>query len=641
MTGVATEFVHLRYSFVQDTTIEGYSKVGGLIGEYKRGEIVLSYVDADIKATAHTAGGIVGYINNIGMTNANNTSKIYKSYVANSTLEAPEKVGGIIGDSDQTLLAGNYYYNNLVEANITTDNMETASLGIGGRKQDSTLANTYVYKYSKLNGEYVNTTNDTFTEENYVTIENLKNKSFYTQTLAFSYFIYDVLNQNKYPILSSTYNSSEQTGIDLPEEPTGEISVLSEELPQVTAYSLRANRLNVDLSSVPSGTTLTYGTDDTEETTIDVENRTYTFEYDYQTPITLTLANRVEEETIVINPEDVRNTASVESNTIAYLENESLIVNGEKVEGSYKNLVDGEALLEDGNIYNIAENTVEETNGISLALVETEAKEEYNYYGNEIETYGTYSVINGKETEAIYTVRDQTLSITDGKLEDIQSGKIVDSYNGNEYETILGTDGKLYNLKTAIKYPEDFKNEGIKTIAVDSSSEERIAVVQYENGSVEAFNYMTGETKYEQIKKEDIGLWEYMQSKLEKEETTSMQESYEVSKKVEEKLQVKPLEEETGKNAKYITMYNSETKTHEIYKEEELLNLSSEEAKSETEKIQEDEELKEYYLNTEGEKIQIQKGFYLVMGSIAGVLISLVILRKITIRKRQKKNKHT
>ena len=88
-------------------------------------------------------------------------------------INAPEKVGGIIGDSTQELLEG-HYYNNFIEANLKSENIQTTSLGIGGRKQDSTLTNTYVYKYSILNGEYVNTSNDTFQEEYYEKLENLK-----------------------------------------------------------------------------------------------------------------------------------------------------------------------------------------------------------------------------------------------------------------------------------------------------------------------------------------------------------------------------------------------------------------------------------------------------------------------------------
>ena len=629
------------YNFIQNTTIEGYSKVGGIVGQYKRGTIDYNYVNANINATGHTVGGIVGYLDNTGMTNANNVSNIYNNYVAGTTINAPEKVGGIIGDSTQELLEG-HYYNNFIEANLKSENIQTTSLGIGGRKQDSQLTNTYIYKYSILNGEYVNTSNDTFQEEYYATLENLKDRNFYINKLKWNTYTYNynMLTQNKYPTLSPSYNTSPtQTGIDLPEEPTGMQSLSQEALPQITAYSVSANMLNIDLSSVPAGTTLTYKTANTEANTIELTKKTYTFAYNYQEPITLTLENMLEEETIKITPEEVKNTASIQSNTIAYLEGESLVVNGENVEGTYKNLIEGQALLENGDIYNIAENKVEEQEKVELQLVETKPKTEYTYKGNQIETYGTYSKVNGKETEAIYTVRDGILSITDGKLEKVQSDKIVDSYNGKDYETILGTDGKLYDLKETIKYPENFKNEGIKTISLDITSQRRAVMVYYENGSILVFNYITGETIYEQTKKQDITLWEYMQGEWNKEEETGIGSSYETSKQITEKLEEKPINPETGKNATYITMYNSKTNTHEIYQEEELLTLNDEQTKSETEKIEEDETLKEYYLTPQGKEIQLNQSFYLVMGSIIAALIGLIILKHITVKRKTKKAK--
>lgn len=632
---------YMYYNFIQNTRIEGYSKIGGIAGQYKAGNINYNYVNANINVTGHTAGGIVGYLDNTGMTNANNVSLIYRSYVAGTTINAPEKVGGIIGDSYQTLLGGNYYYDNFVEANLKSDNIQTTSLGIGGRKQDSKLTNTYVYKYSIINGEYVNTSNDTFQEEYYATLENLKDRNFYTGKLKWgSIFNYNTLAQNKYPTISPRYNTSPtQTGIDLPQEPTGTQSLSKEDLPQITAYSVSANMLNIDLSSVPAGTTLTYKTANTRARTIDISQRTYTFAYNYEEPITLTLENGIEEETIEIEPEEVKNVASVQTNTIAYLENETLVVNGAKVEGTYTNLVGGEALQENGDIYNIEEDIIEEQEEVELLLVETQPKAEYEYKENKIETYGTYSKVNGEETEVMYTVRDGKLSITDGELEKVEADKIVDSYNGKEYETILGTDGKLYDLKEKINYPENFKNEEIKTIALDINSERRAAMVYYENGNIVVFDYMTGSIIYEKKGQEEQNLIEYVQDKFKKQEESTIGTSYEVSKQITERLEEKPIEAETGKNATYITMYNSKTNSHEIYKEEEALKIGEEETKSETEKIAEDESLQEYYLNPEGNKLKLEKGFYLVIGSITGVIIALIILKQITVKRRKKLKK--
>ena len=628
---------HINYSFVQDTEIQGYSKVGGLIGELKTGGINYCYANVNVTATAHSAGGLIGYLDNTGMTETNNVSDIYQSYVASSTIQAPEKVGGIIGGSVEALLGtGEKYRRILVEANIISNDEQTASLGIGDRTEDSTkFVDTYVYEYSTINGNFITTQNDTFTSSQYASLENLKTPSFYTGKLGWgTQFNYNVLSQNKYPILNRS-DVPEQTGIDLPIEPGGQGITTNSVLPQMTAYSIGANKLNLDVSSIEEGTSLTYETENTKANTIELSQRTYTFAYNYQVPITLTLTNEEQEETIVIEPEEVKNEASNTNGITAYLKDESLVVKGEEVEGEFVNIGEDEALGKNSKLYHIAENSWEEENVPELELIEQESKETYEYNENEIETYGTYSTVNGQVVNAILAVNYNTLTATDGKIEKVQADKIIDSYNEKEYETILGTDGKLYDLKTPIAYPEDFKNEEIKTLAINSEQKE--AMVYYENGNVEVFNYMTGNVVYEDKQKEDISLWEYIGEQWNnKEETTTIQESYEKTKQIEEKLKEKPISENLSQNANYVTMYNSETGEHEIYAEEDILVG---EEKSETEKIEEQpEEVKKFYEEAEGEKEEKNNGFYLVIGSIALICVTLVILRFIIVkRKRNKK----
>ena len=626
----------IQYNYVQDTTIEGYSKVGGIIGETMQGNFIYNYVDAEITATEHTVGGIIGYLENTNMAANYSTSYIYLNYIANSTIKAPEKAGGIIGDTSVPLYyqsGRNYYYRNLVEAQIICDEKETASLGIGGRKEDNyKMSQIYIYEYSTINGEFINEQNDTFTSSQYASLENLKTPSFYTGKLGWgTQFNYNVLSQNKYPILNRS-DVPEQTGIDLPTEPGGQGITTNSELPQITAYSIGANKLNLDLSSVEEGTSLTYETENTESNTIDVDKRTYTFAYNYQVPITLSLKNGEQEETIKIEPEEVKNEVSNSKGITAYLKDENLIVEGETLEEKFVNVQKGQALGKNSKIYNIEENTWEEETVPELELIEIESKEGGEYKGKKIETYGTYSTVDGKEVNAILEVNYNTLTATDGKLEKVQAEKIIDSYNEKEYETILGTDGKLYDLKTAITYPENFKNEEIKTIAVNN--EEKEAIVYYENENVVEFNYMTGDIVYEDKKKEEMSIWEYMQGQW-NEEKTSKQEGYEKAKQIENKLKEEPISVNLGKNADYVTMYNSETGEYEIYAEEEL--LTKEEIKSEKEKIEEQgEEVKKYYETAEGEKEEKNNGFYLILASILGVCITLIILRHIVVKRKRK-----
>ena len=59
---------------------------------------------------------------------------------------------------------------------------------------------------------------------------------------------------------------------------------------------------------------------------------------------------------------------------------------------------------------------------------------------------------------------------------------ILDSYNGKEYETVLGSDGRLYDIKDKIEYPKDFVNKDIESIGNNLASDSHEIEVTYKNG---------------------------------------------------------------------------------------------------------------------------------------------------------------
>ena len=75
----------------------------------------------------------------------------------------------------------------------------------------------------------------------------------------------------------------------------------------------------------------------------------------------------------------------------------------------------------------------------------------------------------------------------------VANNLIVDSYNGKEYETVLGSDGKLYDLKEPITYPENFVNSDIESIGNNLNNDLHEVEVTYKNGDKTKFNYQTGE----------------------------------------------------------------------------------------------------------------------------------------------------
>ena len=570
--------------FVDNVLVEGYANIGGIIGCTQKAGSSYSYSNAIVIATEHSAGGITGYLDNEEMNNINNVSSIIGNYYAGGTIKSKENVGGIIGEVEKELfMPEKNYKQNYIEANLISENDNTISLGIGNMpEENSKMPNTYYYKYSKINGNYPNEKNEEhITNDKYLKEEDLKQLHTYKDVNMLNwgtYYDYDVLSQNKYPILS--YNNAileGQDGIEIPEDP-----ILEEE-----------------------------------------QNLNYEFIGDSRP-----------------------------------------------------------------DIYNV-------NNNEKLQYI-------FKYNDKMIKTYETYSEIIAEDGSKV--IRENVrLYVKDGKLyalpimidfgdsaiKLVENNFIIDSYNGKEYETVLGSDGKLYDLKETLNYPENFVNENIASIGNNLDSEDFVEndiesiennvkyksieekfsqgyqayeiEITYKNGDKLRFNYQTGETIEENEKSEKAevskGLLEYVKEQFAEigGKTTQdkinieIQNKYEESIKLQNKLEETPVEEaiqlqnsnvnkpedskdtanktnkETNnslKEKKYISIYNAEKDDYQIYQEEELLDTSKQEVISENEKI-ETNNLNKYYAS-EVEAKNTKMGIVWIALSIIGVLTILI-----------------
>ena len=543
----------ISYAYVKDSKVEGYSKVGGICGTELKNNLNLTYNNANVRAYSNTAGGIVGYLSNKGMTATNNPIKIVNNYVGNGNISGISNVGGIIGDIAENLYtAQNFYWKNYVEVKLQCDDQNTVSLGIGGRAdQNLVLANTYYYKYSTINGQNPTAQNEIFiSSDEYLVEDELKQQSTYTSKLKWytSDWSFGVLANSKYPIINSSALSN-QEGIDIPK--------------------------------------------------------------------------------------------------------------------------DSEHIIEK------SETTDSIGNFIETQSISEEPEQTFEYANKEIQTYSTYSVITS--LDGTQATRNAKLYVKDNNLYAIPSilsseqgsnseevvpvanNLIIDSYNGKEYETVLGSDGKIYDLKESIEYPENFVNSDIESIGNNLNSDTKEIEVTYKNGDSIKFNYQTGEviSSSEAEDAEKTGLFDYIKEKIaeigensangvSQEITNKYEESKELQTKLEETSVEEAIEKKnianseqgtedittTENNAtnnsltenKYISMYNEETGQYEIYNEEELLDTTKEEVVSENEKI-EANKLSEYYAS-EGETKNTKMGIVWIVISIIGVGIILFVLRK-------------
>ena len=533
------------------TTVEGYSSVGGLSGfiESYAGSINNAYANVEVRAANHSAGGIVGKVQNTNDSEERRT-QIYNCGVYDSTIIANSNSGGLIGEIEQDPNPKTYY-GNYIHANVNGER-STTSLGIGSsQKGNKLIDNLYVYKYSKINNESPNIQNELFIpKENYLNLIDLKDVKTYINKLRWSDTIWDfsTLENNLYPKIKTSYIVDIQQDINLPQE----------------------------------------------------ENHT------------------------IYNNELIKNE---------------------------------------------------------------EVKQTFKYGNKTIKTYETYSEIIAEDESSI--VREGIrlyvkagklyalpveLSLGNSIIKLVENNFIIDSYNGKEYETVLGTDGKLYDLKEPLNYPENFINKDINSIgnnlnnaSVDSSenmdNEEVIGnnlheiEVIYKNGDKVIFNYQTGKVIYSIEEKQDkIGLFDYMKEKISQigntnsgtlQRTTS---KYEKSKVLQSKLEEMPVKEAlqrknsnankpenvaNGENNEdnnslketiYISIYNAKKDDYQIYQEEELLDTTKQEVVSENDKI-EANNLKEYYAS-EGESRNNNMGILWITLSIVGVIIILFAIKK-------------
>ena len=539
------------------------------------------------------------------MDNINKISNIKFTYYAGGIIKGRTYVGGILGEIAKEIYNAdgyNRYYSNYVETNLISEDISTVSLGIGNMpKENLKLIDTYYYKYSTINGKNPNKQNEIFIGENQYLEENdLKKKETYINKLKWllNDWNFEVLNNNKYPILKTT-TLPNQEGIEIPKDAEHIIKNFSNEV-------YIQNTENDKLEEI-----------EVQENTFKYENKTIKTYSTYS----------------VIEAED---GSSVRRDGI-------------------------KLYVKNGKLYAVP------------AILNSTAN--YQKLSKEEQNGSDYS----KEV-----------------VRPVANNLILDNYNGKEYETVLGSDGKIYDLKEPLNYPENFVNKDIKSIGnnlndnLDKDSEnidnektlhEHEIEVVYQNGDKLRFNYQTGEliNSLKAGDVEKIGLFEYLKEKTSEIGNSNsgvsqkITNKYEESIKLQNKLEETPIEEalqlqnsngnkleggidrennainiknestiqdseiseeveennETNnslKEKKYISIYNKEKDDYQIYQEEELLDTTKQEVVSENDKI-EANNLKEYYAS-EGESRNNNMGILWITLSIVGVIIILFVIKK-------------
>lgn len=447
-----------------------------------------------------------------------------------------------------------------------------------------------------------------------------------------------------------------------------------EDLPDVYVYAVGANKINIEFSK--DNTSATFSVTSNDEVICEkqrISQRVYSFEYDFKTPIIIKIANSNYWDTKEISGEDVRNMLSIVGDEYFYLSGGALNSNKRSIEGNFINLYEGKVLDSDGNIYDITTMQKTETmeQGIRL-LDEVIPITEANYEDKNVQTFYHCTKVTENSGNYVYKdgqifIRKGVMYVIDGNFSNVGTSVIIDSYNNKQYEATLGTDGVIYNLLTEIKYPEKFKNEKIVQMTNNLNNNSEVVLIYSATGNVYAFNYITGEEIYDNgVNNETTDFVTYLLNGLSTENLSYKIDSqdYQDAQDLVKKLEKKSIEEATNEigqeqvvidtenegnsnstisdttnntnsgtttnsNNEYITSYNANSQNYVVYSKDELLSTTTSTLTTENAKINNSQELIDYYNNISVGKKNLQNiGTTLIVIVVIAIMGSLVVMYK-------------
>lgn len=464
----------LFHSYCVNSSVEANNYAGGIVGEFKYGNIQYCYVgNSNIKSKNNGAGGLVGYFDNSKLSNLQYKATIKYNFIANTEenkiLTGKNSVGGVIGTVAKNL---NYdeeveYYNN-VECNlIVTDIVctgTTCSMGIGsianktsGISQAKYMNNIYVYNCSCINNNQVGGISNEKTSYNLISSTDLSKNATYLKNdkildeegnlvgnkgLNFGNARYNYTT-GYFPILKEKYSSADtywrntvlnviQDKIAIPNRTENftrgnlttnslmlrNMSLTSVSanipLPDVYVYAVDVDKINIEFSEIKSNTYFSLSADETIIERQLVTNRIYTIKYDFTKPLNLNMYNANYNDEKIIHPNEVSNLLSVQEDEYFTLDNMKIKSNKREIAGEFVNLYGSKAMNKDGYVYDLKEDKIsEDITNIEL-LEKTIPISRFSYEGQNIETYYHCSKVGTDENNML--VKNQQIFIKNGNM---------------------------------------------------------------------------------------------------------------------------------------------------------------------------------------------------------------------------------
>ncbi len=668
----------IKYNFVANTendkTISGANSVGGLVGTLAKNlnydEDIEKYnnIECNLVVTDVSSNGL--YVD-MGCGSVAGTSKgtpqgkyMNNIYVYDCSTLNKVQVGGITEEKENLkMISSGELKTNIYTKNTKIIDEEGYTVGNEGLNFGNT-------RYSYTDGYF----------------PILK-----TSGVAELYWDSNRLNviQNKIPIPSRTAQFSMEDEVSLDE---ANLSVMSleelqdSELPEVFVYAVDVDKINIEFRNSNYEFDSKFKITSNDKTIVElsnIETPVYTLEYDFNTPLEIDVLNSSYSYKKTINPEEVRSMLSIIDDEYMYLSEGKVCSNKRTLNGEYCNLYKEKMLDKNGNIYDVkTANNIGKIGGEIHLLEEPIPLQESMESNTKIQTFAHCSKVTQNDGKSIFKskqifVKNGYMYVVDGKMNNKNGLALIDCVNNKQYETILGEDGMLYNLLTEIKYPENFKNNEIVAMTGNMDQTSDITMLYYSNGKVLAFNYVTGEVKYEnEVEDEKVSLLSYIGEsfsvkniayKIEEKDYQKAQELEnklnkvsidEASEKISKDINTNSLEEKnsvsegsnfSNKNNtetsrtndealqdikdgysshnKYVTTYDPSTQSYVVYSTAELIEGKTPITVSENEKINGNKDLISYYSNVSNSTDELKSfggiAIFVILGSICVILIVL------------------
>ncbi|MDR1088815.1 MAG: hypothetical protein LBL23_06065 [Coriobacteriales bacterium] len=223
--------------------------------------------------------------------------------------------------------------------------------------------------------------------------------------------------------------------------------------------------------------------------------RTYTFTYDFATPLTVLVEQEGTLTSFEIDPVGMRRSVMVEGTTLYHVTASGVqsSANG-LLPGTYLHLQNGEALAEGGVVYNLETGTIARHVG-ELALAEASPVPLFtgSTGGVDVQTFKSYTVVGGGTVQPMrILVRDDTLFPVDPELPVVADAVLAGQSGEESYLSFLDSEGTIVDTQAALAYPENFSASDVAEMSNNLRTSEPLVMVRYSNGKVVAFNYLSG-----------------------------------------------------------------------------------------------------------------------------------------------------